>query len=133
MTITLKQVTVASVYHFLGEEMFRKDSYKRVYAKDGTYSYPCIAANRIRRKSELHWKDCDITGSDPGTGTDPKYDLKLLIWHRDNLIPSMESETRKLYSFEGKEVVFCYQIDGAGCHQNKTLQTFIEDESQKRG
>ena len=51
----------------------RKDSYKRVYAEDGTYSYPCIAANRIRRKGELYWKDCDITGSDPGTEKDPKY------------------------------------------------------------
>ena len=109
----------------------RKDSYKRVYAKDGTYSYPCIVANRIRRKGELCWKDCDITGSDPGTEKDPKYDL--LTWQRDILIPSMESEARKLYGIEGKEAVFRYQINGAGPHQDKTLQNFIEGEFQKRG
>ena len=40
----------------------KKNSYKRVYRADGTYHYPQIATNILRRKGDLYFKSEELTG-----------------------------------------------------------------------
>ena len=57
-----------------------KDSFKRVYKKDGGFHYPTILSNRVRIKGNLYFKACEITGSKEGTEKQPKISL---VWaHR---------------------------------------------------
>ena len=109
----------------------KKDSYKRVYYDDGSYSYPRIPENKLRSKGEYYWNDMDITGSSEGTDQDPKYSL--LNWHRDQLIPAMEATEEELSLRLNKKIVFRYQMDGAGPHKDKQLLQFIESEFDQRG
>ena len=44
-----------------------KDKVKRVYRDDGTYYYPIILDNQLRKKVELYFKSCELTGSSDGT------------------------------------------------------------------
>ena len=49
----------------------KKDTYKRVYREDGTFYYPKIAANQLRRKGEMYYKSFELTRSSEGTEKDP--------------------------------------------------------------
>ena len=66
-----------------------RDTYRRVYRDDGTYHYPQIASNRLRRKGELYFKSMEITGSNPGTAKEPKFDL--LSLYRDTELPRLDA------------------------------------------
>ena len=102
-----------------------KDSFKRVYKKDGGFHYPTILSNRVRIKGNLYFKACEITGSKEGTEKQPKMSL---VWaHREKNIPNMDELARKLSENRRKKVVFVRQEDGAGPHNDKTYMKFMED------
>ena len=61
------------------------DSYHRVYHGDGTFHYPQIIENRLCVSVEMYFRDMEITGSDRGTETNPKFDL--LSHHHNVLFP----------------------------------------------
>jgi hypothetical protein len=56
-----------------------RDTYKRVYATDGsgTYTYPKTPANRLRVKGQEYFEGMEITGSSTGKKKNPnsKYPL----------------------------------------------------------
>ena len=45
-----------------------KDTFKRVYRDDGTYYYPIMLENQLRKKGELYFKSCELTISYDRTG-----------------------------------------------------------------
>ena len=108
-----------------------KDSFKRVYKKDGDFHYPTVLSNRVRIKDNLYFKACEITRSKERTEKQPKMSL---VWaHREIIIPDMDELARKLSENGRKEVVFVRQEDGAGHHNDKTYVKFMEDEFDERG
>ena len=50
----------------------QKNSYKRVYKDDGSYHYPPLPENLLRKKGEMYFMNLDITGSSEGTEAKPK-------------------------------------------------------------
>ena len=71
-----------------------KDSFKRVYKKDGVFHYPTIISNRVKVKGNLYFKACEITGSKEGTEKQPNMSL---VWtHREIIILDMDELAKKL-------------------------------------
>ena len=52
-----------------------KDSYSRVYAKDGSYTYPKLPVNQLRKKREMYFENWEITGSEKESNGDQKFPL----------------------------------------------------------
>ena len=100
-----------------------RDTYKRVYREDGTYHYPKIARNQLRRKGELYFKGMEITGSSKGTTTKPKFDL--LSFFQNTEIPRLEELAAQVSTTTAKRVIVRYQMDGAGPHTDKVLLEFL--------
>ena len=54
----------------------RKTTYRRVYNNDdGSYTYPQIEENILRRRNELYFQGLEIKGTSEGTVSKPKYSL----------------------------------------------------------
>ena len=110
----------------------KKDSYKRVYKSDGTYTYPRIEANISRREGEEYFQCCELTGSKEGTESKPK--ISLLKLYQDQIIPDLEEKIVRKYSEGGtRRVVVVRQEDGAGVHQDKTYQREMHRMFEERG
>ncbi|KAL7577336.1 hypothetical protein ACA910_002073 [Epithemia clementina (nom. ined.)] len=108
-----------------------RDTYKHVYSDNGTYHYPKRAANLLRVKGLMYFRNLEITGSNKGTAKDPKFDL--LPWFATTEIPALEQLCAKVESGLGKRCVVRYQMDGAGPHQDTTLNEFLGEELGQRG
>ncbi len=67
----------------------KKDSYKRVYNDDGTYNYPRVAENIIRKKGEFYFENCEICGSRSEKSGERKFNLS--EWVRDEYTPSLNA------------------------------------------
>ena len=80
-------------------------------------------------KGEPFLVDCNVTGSDPGTPTDPKFALKSL-WEY-TLIPTIEALVAPDGPCEGATVIF--QEDNAGPHNCRVYRGFLEDAFTERG
>ena len=81
------------------------------------------------RKGEPFLVDCNVTGSDVGTPTDPKFALKFLWEH--TLIPTIEALVAPGGPCEGATVIF--QEDNAGPHNCRVYRDFLEDSFTERG
>jgi hypothetical protein len=67
-----------------------RDTYKRAYKEGGTFHYPKIEANRLRRKgAELYFRPMEVTGSREGTAKKPM--CSLLKYFLDIEIPNMDT------------------------------------------
>lgn len=107
-------------------EEAKKDTYKRVYHDDGTYTMPKIAENQLQRKGELYWKALELTGSSDGTEKKPK--CSLLRLYREKILPKMDEVARK-YSENGLyKVVMVKQEDNAGPYHDKTYVPEMQSE-----
>jgi hypothetical protein len=76
-----------------------RDTYKRVYKGDGTFHYPKIETNRLRRKGELYFKSMEITGSTEGTEKKPKFSL--LKYFMEIEIPNMDKLAAEIFAETG--------------------------------
>lgn len=91
----------------------QKDSYKRVYREDGTFHYPKVAENILRKKGNLYFQSMDVTGSSEGTTKDPKFPL-LQFFERTEL-PALEERILELNTESpGRKFVVRYQMIGVG-------------------
>ena len=81
------------------------------------------------RKGEPFLVDCNVTGSDVGTPTDPKFSLKHL-WEY-TLIPTVELLVAPGGPCEGATVIF--QEDNAGPHNCRVYRGFLTDAFTERG
>ena len=95
-----------------------KDSYKRVYKDDGSYHYPKIPENLIKKKGDWYSRNVELTGCSEGTASDPK--CSLLQIYKDEIIPSIHEKIVEKFSNNGtRDVIIVKQEDGAGLHTNK--------------
>ena len=81
------------------------------------------------RKGQPYLVDCNVTGSDNGTPTDPKFSL-LSLWDI-TLTPSIEALVAPDGPCTGATVVF--QEDNAGPHNCSVYRKFMVEEFSKRG
>jgi hypothetical protein len=73
----------------------------------------------------------EITGSNPGTAKEPKFDL--LSFYRDTELPRLDALCAEVAAVTGKsKVVVRYQKDSAGPHTDGALNDFFTEEFQKR-
>jgi hypothetical protein len=96
-----------------------KDSYRRVYHDDGTFTYPKIPENKLRTKGEPYFEPLEICGSTSTNGKKKKFSL--LDWFLKTEFPRLEALAARLHAQFGKKIVIRYQIDGAGPHTDGTL------------
>jgi hypothetical protein len=107
-----------------------RDTYKRVYADDGSYTYPKTAANRLRVKGQEYFQGMEITGSSVGKKEAPKYPLT--EYFADEFL-RLDSIAQELGTRTGKRVVVRYQMDGAGPHRDNRLLSYLDEELGARG
>ena len=108
-----------------------KDSYKRVYKDDGSYHYPPIPENLVRRRGEEYFKNLDITGSSEGTAQKPK--CSLLKMYKDEIIPALEEKVVDTLSENGtRKICIVKQEDSAGPHQDAIYKSEMMEEFEKR-
>lgn len=112
-----------------------KDSYKRVYNNDGSYGFPKLPENLVRKKGNLYWKNLELTGSNEGSLKKPK--VSLLKLYRDEIFPSFEEKVVKEFGVNEdgskRNVVLVHQMDSAGLHNDKKLNDGLEKYHRDRG
>ena len=97
----------------------KKDSYSRVYQPDGTYHYPQVEANLLRKQGEEYFKNVELTGNSNGTEKDPK--MSLLEQYEETIMPALKEKVVEKYNNGGtRDVCILFQEDNAGLHNNKT-------------
>jgi len=90
----------------------KKDSYKRVYNKDGTgYTYPKVPENLLRRKGELYFENQEITGSKEVVKGERKF--ALTKWLRDTFMVDLVRYCQYLEAKLGKRIHVRGQWDNA--------------------
>ena len=108
-----------------------RDTYRRVYRDDGTYYYPPIPENRLRVAGQQYFQNWEITGSNEGTPTEPKFSL-LKYW-RDKLFEILDNKVREIEMELNKRIVVRFQWDNAPPHVDKRLKTYLEFKFDQRG
>ena len=111
-----------------------RNTYRRVYRDDGSFHYPALPENILRKKGELYFKSMEITGSSRGTVKDPKFSL-LHDFYDAKHLPNLDVLADHVRSTRGNHcrVVVLEQSDNAGPHCEATLKAFLEDEYESRG
>jgi hypothetical protein len=107
-----------------------QDTYKRVYAADGSYTYPKRLSNRLREKGKEYFQGMEITGSYKGTVKLPKYHLTEFFADE---MERLDALAQQLGARSGKRVVVRYQMDGAGPHRDRKLLAYLDEELGGRG
>jgi hypothetical protein len=74
-------------------------------------------------KGDAYLSDCNVTGSDEGTSSNPKFSLLALF--RDQIFPKIVQLVGPSGTYECYLPVF--QGDNAGPHINATFHTFVRD------
>ena len=100
----------------------QRTSKKRVYAENGSYTY---TGDVLKVAGQLYDEQVEITGSDEGNATNPKFSL-LKFW-RDIVIPKLEELCKK------HGCIIRHQEDNAGPHRETVYRNFMMDEFTKRG
>ena len=83
----------------------------------------------IRMKGDAYLIDCNVTGSNEGTSTNPKFSLLALF--RDQIFPKIELLVGDGGEYEGYLPVF--QGDNAGPHTDATFHTFVKAFCDSKG
>ena len=107
-----------------------KNSYRRVYNNNDTFSYPQLQENIIRRRGELYFRSTEINATSEGSVSTPKYSL--LKYFKEIEIPNLERLTEEISSSCNQQVLVRYQMDSAGPHTDRVLLDFLEEEFIKR-
>ena len=104
----------------------KRNSYRRVYHDDDTFSYPHINENLIRRKGEMYFQSTEVNATSEGTVSNPKFSLKK--YFKEKEIPRLEALTVLLQQQYNQPVIVRYQMDSAGPHTDTNLLDFLHDE-----
>ena len=102
-----------------------KDSYKRVYRTDGSFWYPPIPENILRKKGEEYFKPMELNGSNTGTRKKPK--VSLLQKYIDEIIPDIERKVVERFGTADTKICIVKQEDGAGLHTDRTYLNTMDD------
>ena len=106
--------------------MALRDTYHSSKGEDGRTRY---RGNPIKhRRGEPYLIDCNVTGSDRGTPTNPKFALKDL-WEY-TLFPSIDGLVKPGGSCEGAVVIL--QEDNAGPHCDEVYKNYLKEQFSVR-
>ena len=94
-----------------------KDTSKNVYREDGTYYHPRISENQLRKKGDLYWNSCELTGS--------KMSLLSVYWRE--IIPDIEDKHADIYEDGHFKLLAVKKEDGSGPHQTEYLWEIWEE------
>lgn len=72
----------------------KENNYKRIYADDGSNTYPRLPENRLRVKSEPYFKKIEIYSIDGKNKKEPN--LTLLPYYRNILFVRLHKSAREL-------------------------------------
>ncbi|KAL7498080.1 hypothetical protein ACHAWT_009842 [Skeletonema menzelii] len=106
-----------------------KDSYKRVYNDDGTYSYPRIEENRIRTKGQSYFENWEICGSKSKKNGKAKFNLS--EWVKNEYTPALLELAQQIEQETGKRVVVRDGWDNATPHTERGLMTVIKERNDE--
>jgi hypothetical protein len=98
----------------------QRDVRKSRHDENGNLRYD---GDIIRMKGEAYLVDCNVTGSDEGTSTKPKFSLLALF--QDQVFPKIEQLVAPGGVYEGYLPIL--QGDNAGPHIDKTYNTSVKD------
>jgi hypothetical protein len=113
-------------------EEAKKDSFKRVYKKNGTYTYPRTMSNRLREKGKEYFQPMELTGAVCGTPKHPK--VSKLDTYLEHFLPAMDEKAREISTKNVfKKVVMVKHEDNAGLNQNKKYVKRLRYEFDRRG
>ena len=112
----------------------KKDTYRRVYAEDGTYTMPVLPQNQLRRKGSYYFTNMEITGSRnyDQKKKEPRFNLQKDFFERVE-IPALDKLCAKVSTATGKQAVVRYQMDNAGPHADGNLQEYLKHAFDARG
>ena len=68
----------------------QKDTYKRVYKDDGSYSYPPRPENLLRKKGNKYFENREVTGSKEAD-KDGNLKFPLTKWVKEDLVPPLKT------------------------------------------
>ena len=117
------QFTVASA---AAVRVARKQQRQSSKDEDGNVRYD---GEVIREKGDVYFRDCAVTGSDPGTATDPKFALKTLF--TTHVFPLLARLVGPGGKFPGYKVII--QGDQAGPHEEEEFVRFCREHCAKCG
>jgi Transposase len=83
----------------------------------------------LREKGDAYLVDCNVTGSNTGTASDPKFALKDLF--EETVFPAVEELIGAGGKYEGYLPVF--QGDNAGPHVDSGFDSYVKGECGQRG
>ena len=83
----------------------------------------------IRKKGDIFYVDCNVTGTSHGTSADPKFALR--DFFETTVFPSIQELVKEGGPFEGYRPVF--QGDNAGPHQDKEYSNFVVNHCKEKG
>jgi hypothetical protein len=109
----------------------KKDSYKRVYKPDGSFHYPPLPGNILRKKGELYFAPMEIKATSEGTTKEPKF--LLLKYNQETEIPKLDELAAELSVKHNCRIAIRYQVDGAGPHTDTKLMASLRKDFDDRG
>lgn len=109
----------------------KKDTYQRVYNKNGTYTMPPIPENWLRVKGEWYFENMEITGSSRFKKGKEKFPM-LDHW-RDTLWPEIDRVRAHFSQKMNKKIVVVNQDDNASSHREDQFLEYMKMELSNRG
>ncbi len=82
-------------------------------------------------RGDLVLTDCNVTGSNYGTPTKPKFPL-MALWH-NVLLPELDALVDEGGPCAGAGAIVVHQEDNAGPHIDKTYKDWLQGEFDRRG
>jgi hypothetical protein len=116
--------------------LHRCQSYKVMQRKVSQQTVDAVTGKRVSKVNPLKYNrgdlvltDCNVTGSNYGTPTKPKFPL-MALW-QNVLLPELDELAKEGGPCDGAIVV--HQEDNAGPHIDKTYKDWLQAEFDRRG
>ena len=116
--------------------LHRCQSYKVMLRKVNEQTVDALTGKRKQKgnplkhnRGDLVLTDCNVTGSDYGTASKPKFPL-MALW-QNVLLPELDELVKEGGPCDGAIVV--HQEDNAGPHIDKTYKDWLQAEFDRRG
>ena len=110
-------------------EIAQRDTFRRVYHDNGTYTMPVIPENRLRVRRQPYFVNMEITGSATEKGGKPKFPL--LKHFRNTLIPKLDNAVAEMSTKMNRRIVLRYQHDNASPHIEQNFIQFMQTKFPK--
>ena len=95
----------------------KKAVYKAVYDDDGKRTHPKIEENLVRAKGDIYFKDANVTATNVGTPSEPKFDL--LTFFTAYLFPRLRELVGPDGPYKGHQLIL--QGDNAPTHADEAF------------